>query len=218
MAFFALPLITKAGAGLMKIGSAMKGAGAAKSLGMNAAYLGKGKAAAKAAVSGVDQNIKNAGISKIRKMAGSSDDSLGILGRIKRGLTSKEGFLDNYGRPIQQDLGMALAPDLMFGGLTALMTPGDLADKAIAGAGTAVGGAAGGIAARGVFGPKSGLGILAAELGGGIAGDTVGMGVTDSILRMKGGGMTPYEKQAAAGNEEYEKQLRAQIMAEYGLV
>jgi hypothetical protein len=203
MAFFALPLITKAGAGLMKIGSAMKGAGAAKSLGMNAAYLGKGKAAA----------------AKVApKMAGATDDSLGILGKIKRGLTSKEGFLDNYGRPIQQDLGMALAPDLMFGGLTALMTPGDLADKAIAGAGTAVGGAAGGIAARGVFGPKSNLGILAAELGGGIAGDTVGMGVTDSILRMKGGGMTPYEKQAAAGNQEYENQLRAQIMAEYGLV
>ena len=204
MGFFALPLMTKAGAGLMKLGSAMKGAGAAKSLGMNAAYLGKGKAAAAAKAA--------------PKMAGAADDGIGILGRIKRGLTSKEGFLDNYGRPIRQDLGMALAPDLMFGGLTALMTPGDLADKAIAGAGTAVGGAAGGIAARGVFGPKSGLGILAAELGGGIAGDTIGMGVTDSILRMKGGGMTPYEKQAAAGNEEYEKQLRAQIMAEYGLV
>ena len=44
------------------------------------------------------------------------------------------------------------------------------------------------------------------------------MGITDSILRMKNGGMTPYEKQAAAGNKEYENQLRAQIMAEYGLV
>lgn len=205
MAFFALPLITKAGAGLMKLGSAMKGAGAAKSLGMNAAYLGKGKAAATVAKAAP-------------KMAGAADDSIGLLGKIKRGLTSKAGFLDNYGRPINQDLGMALAPDLMFGGLTALMTPGDLADKAIAGAGTAVGGAAGGIAARGVFGPKSGLGILAAELGGGIAGDTVGMGVTDTILRAKGGGMTPYEKQAAGANKEYEQQLRAQIMAEYGLV
>ena len=138
MAFFALPLITKAGAGLMKLGSAMKGAGAAKSLGMNAAYLGKGKAAAATKVA--------------PKMAGAADDSLGILGRIKRGVTSKEGFLDNYGRPISQDLGMALAPDLMFGGLTTLMTPGDLADKAIAGAGTAIGGAAGGITARGVLG------------------------------------------------------------------
>ena len=43
------------------------------------------------------------------------------------------------------------------------------------------------------------------------------MAATDAILRAKGGGMTPYEKQAAGANEEYERQLRAQIMAEYGL-
>ena len=208
----AIPLIGAAGAGLLKLGAAIKGMGAAKAatgLGMNAAYLGKGKAAATAA---------KAATKVAPRMAGAADDGIGLLGKIKRGLTSKEGFLDNYGRPINQDLGMALAPDLMFGGLTALMTPGDLADKAIAGAGTAIGGAAGGIAARGVFGPKSGLGILAAELGGGIAGDTVGMAATDTILRAKGGGMTPYEKQAAGANVEYEQQLRAQIMAEYGLV
>ena len=203
-----LPLaLAPIGAGIAKLGTAIKGLGAAKTaagLGMNAAYLGKGKAAATVAKAGT-------------RMAGAADDSLGILSKIKRGLTSKEGFLDNYGRPISQDLGMALAPDLMFGGLTALMTPGDLADKAIAGAGTAIGGAAGGITARGVLGPKSGLGILAAELGGGMAGDAVGMAATDAILRAKGGGMTPYEKQAAGANKEYEQQLRAQIMAEYGL-
>ena len=111
----------------------------------------------------------------------------------------------------------SLAPDLIFGGLTAASTPGDLGDKVIAGAGTALGGAAGGVAARGVFGPKSGLGLISAELGGGMLGDMAGMEVSNSLLRAKGGGMTPYERQAAEGDAVYRKQIEDQIKAQYGI-
>ena len=42
------------------------------------------------------------------------------------------------------DIAARLAPDIMFGGLEAAMTPGDLADKLIAGGSTALGGSMGG--------------------------------------------------------------------------
>ena len=85
----AIPLLTKAGAGLAKLGTAMKGVGAAKSLGMNAAYLGKGKAAKMAGnlgsklkqmdVGGSVKDVMNRGLNM-------SDDA-GILDRIRRGTT-----------------------------------------------------------------------------------------------------------------------------------
>ena len=44
------------------------------------------------------------------------------------------------------DIAMRLAPDAMFGVLEGTMTPGDLGDKVIAGAGSALGGGLGGLA------------------------------------------------------------------------
>ena len=205
----AIPLIGAAGAGLAKLTTAIKGLGAAKSLGMNAAYLGKGNLAP--AVAKAAPKVAEAANKGVRYAGLNMTDNAGILDRIKRGLTSREGFATNYGRPMGQDLGLAFAPDLLFGGMTALMSPGDVGDKLLAGAGTAIGGAAGGLGARGVFGPRSDMGRMMAELGGGIAGDMVGMKAADALIRAKNGGTTPYEKQAAVDMEE----LRQQIIADY---
>ena len=217
MAFFAaIPLITKAGAGLAKLGTAMKGAGTAKSLGMNAAYLGKGKATAGAAK-------KFAGDLGTKIKAASSNpvnlgDDVGMLGRIKRGLTSKEGFAKNLGIPMSmEDKMMMVAPDLLFGGMAAVMTPGDLGDKAIAGLGSAAGGIAGGVGLRGVLGPKSSLGVLSTEMIGGIGGDMIGMNVADSLIRAKNGGMTPAEAAYGAQDEAYKRQIIDEFLAQNGM-
>ena len=112
---------------------------------------------------------------------------------------------------------MTVAPDLLFGGLAAATTEGDIIDKALAGAGSAVGGIAGGVGLRGVLGPKSALGVLGTEMIGGIVGDQVGYGAAESLIRAKHGGMTPAEKQMAAADEAYKRQLYDQFLAENGL-
>ena len=215
MAFFAaIPLLTKAGAGLAKLGTAMKGAGAAKSLGMNAAYLGKGKATKMAGGLASKMSGKPAA-----STAANLADDLGILGRMKRGLTSVEGFKKNLGVPMSRDdIMMTVAPDLLFGGLAAATTEGDLADKAIAGLGSAAGGIGGGLGLRGVLGPKAGsLGMLTTEMVGGIGGDMVGMNVADSLIRAKHGGMTPAEQRYGQQDEAYRQQIIDQFLAENGM-
>ena len=209
----AIPLLTKAGAKLASLGTAMKGAGTAKSLGMNAAYLGKGKATKMAGGLASKMSGKPAA-----STAANLADDLGILGRMKRGLTSVEGFKKNLGVPMgREDLMMTVAPDLLFGGLAAATTEGDIVDKALAGLGSAAGGIGGGLGARGVFGPKSGLGILTAEMAGGIGGDMVGMGVADSLIRAKHGGMTPAEQKYGQQDEAYRQQIIDQFLAENGM-
>jgi len=212
MAFMALPLITKAGAGLMKLGSALKGGTALKAAAGFGAGLPKAAAAGVGGMPGVARaaTAAKAAATKAPQMAGMVDDGVGLLGRIKRGFTPA-GFAANYGTPMTKDLGMAIAPDIMFGGLTMAMTPGDLGDKTLAGLGTAVGGAGGGLVTRGLLGPKSNMGIMMSELGGGLAGDMVGMNVADSIIRAKNGGSTPMEKQG----EQQMEELRQQIINEY---
>ena len=93
---------------------------------------------------------------------------------------------------------MRLAPDIMFGGLEAAMTPGDIGDKIIAGTGSAMGGALGGLALGKLGGKNQALGT-ALDMAGSIAGDFGGRAVSDAVLRGKdaitgGQGLTPYEK------------------------
>ena len=146
-----------------------------------------------------------------------SDDA-GLLDRVKRGTTSIEGFKNNLGIPMtRNDIAMSVAPDLLFGGFAAATTEGDLADKAIAGLGSSVGGIAGGLGARGLLGPKSGLGILGTEMVGGIIGDQVGYGAANSIIRAKHGGMTPTEKLMAEQDEQYRSQIVDEFLAQNGM-
>ena len=172
------------------------------------AMLGK---AAKAGM-GTYKALSKAGLPKVvARFAGDKVNKLG------RGL-SVEGFKKNLGIPMtKQDIAMTVAPDLLFGGFAAATTEGDLVDKALAGAGSAIGGVTGGIGARGLLGPKSGLGILGTEMVGGILGDQVGYGAAESLIRAKHGGMTPAEKQMLAEEEAYKRQLYDQFLAENGL-
>lgn len=94
-----------------------------------------------------------------------------------------------------REIASSVLPDLMFGGMSAMMTPGDLSDKLIAGATDAAIGAGmtGGL--RGVAGLKPGSALgTAIEYGGGMASGMVSMPATDALLRLKGGGESPYDK------------------------
>jgi hypothetical protein len=172
------------------------------------AMVGK---AAKAGM-GTYKALSKAGLPKsVARFAGDKVNKIG------RGL-SVEGFKKNLGVPMtKQDIAMTVAPDLLFGGFAAATTEGDLVDKALAGAGSAVGGVAGGLGLRGALGPKSGLGILGTELVGGMVGDQIGYGAAESLIRAKHGGMTPAEQQMAAADEAYKRQLYDQFLAENGL-
>jgi len=121
------------------------------------------------------------------------------------------------------DAALMLGPDLLFGGLAGMMTPGDLGDKLIAGSSTAIGGAAGGIGMRGALGGiapemlKNRASLqMGAELVGGIGGDMAAAGISDNILRIKGGGQTPYEKMAAEQQKELEQQILSQYLSGKG--
>ena len=178
------------------------------------AALKGGAVAGKAAKAGMGtyKALSKAGLPKgIARFAGDKVNKLG------RGLTV-DGFKKNLGIPMtKSDIAMTVAPDLLFGGFAAATTEGDLVDKALAGAGSAVGGVAGGVGLRGVLGPKSGLGILGTELVGGMVGDQIGYGAAESLIRAKHGGMTPAEQQMAAADEAYKRQLYDQFLTEQGL-
>ena len=146
-----------------------------------------------------------------------SDDA-GLLDRVKRGTTSFEGFKKNLGVPMtRDDILMTVAPDLLFGGMAAATTEGDLVDKALAGVGSAAGGIAGGIGGRGLLGPKSGLGILGTEMIGGMVGDQVGYNAAQALIRAKNGGMTPQEQSYAAQDDAYKQQIIDDFLARNGL-
>ena len=117
------------------------------------------------------------------------------------------------------NLAANFAPDLVFGAMQGAMTPGDLGDKLIAGTTTAVGGALGGVGAVSIGGKRAqtGGGRMLAEFGGGMLGDMGGQMVGDSILRVKGGGTTPFEKVQQSADQEYRQQLERQILAAYGI-
>ncbi len=121
------------------------------------------------------------------------------------------------------DAALMIGPDVLFGGLAGAMTPGDFGDKLIAGTSTAVGGAVGGIGMRGALGgiaPKmmatKPYMQMGAELVGGLGGDMAAQGVADSILRIKGGGTTPYEKMAADQQKELEQRILQQYLSGKG--
>ena len=52
---------------------------------------------------------------------------------------------------------------------------------------------------------------------GGIGGDMVGMGVANSLIRAKNGGMTPMEQSYAAADEARKQQIIDEFLAQNGL-
>lgn len=106
----------------------------------------------------------------------------------------------------------SILPDVGFGLMTGMMTPGDLGDKLIAGSTDAVIGAGLTGGARGVLGarPGSALGTLI-EYGGGMGSGLLSMPVSDKLLRIKDpNGLSPYDKLQM---EQYEG-IREQVQQE----
>ena len=239
MALFALPALGAVGTKLagaltaLKAGTAAGAAAAKKSLAAGAAAkqltipgFSKAMTAAKSTASAAKSNPALKLVSDARnkaRMAGNKfnldmSDDAGFLARVKRGLLSGEGFKKNLGMPMtKEDIAMTVAPDLLFGGIAAATTEGDIIDKAIAGAGSAAGGIVGGVGLRGALGPKSGLGVLGTEMVGGIMGDQAGYGIANSLISAKHGGMTPAEKTAAGLDAQYKQQIIDQYLRDQGL-
>ena len=127
-------------------------------------------------------------------------------------------FLNNLGTS-KADVAMRVTPDLFFGGVAALNTPGDFGDKLIAGGTQAAGGLLGGVGAAGLA-RKMGAGQTGqvfADMAGSYAGDYAGMYTGDALMRAKGGGMTPYERLAAEGDLQRQREIEERLMQAYGL-
>ena len=116
---------------------------------------------------------------------------------------------------LAQNFGM----DAAFGIYQGAMTPGDLGDKLIAGVGTGVGGAMGGVGLVSALGKNKNnpLARMGAELGGNLVGDMGGQVVSDAVLRAKGGGITPWEKLQQEGDQKYRQEIERQMLAQLGI-
>ena len=111
---------------------------------------------------------------------------------------------------------MTFGPDVFFGGMAAAQTPGDFGDKLIAGSMSGLGGALGGVGLRGAIGSQNmGVNVMS-EMMGGVGGDMLGQGTADSLLRLKGGGTTPYEKMAAVQQKELEQDILRRYLSGKG--
>ena len=123
------------------------------------------------------------------------------------------------------EIALRVVPDIGFGVLAGVQTPGDLGDKLIAGGTQAMGGVLGGVAAGGAVRKMGGGGALQnlADIGGSVAGDFAGMAVGDNLQRgkdvlMGGSGQTPWERMGEREQAAFAEELKGQILAQYGLL
>ena len=192
-----------------KLGLALKG------------LMGAGKVAGATKVApGIAANIKTAGIGAAREAAKRGGANGISFDGIKRFAgKALQDYMGPDDIPMIQKIGMNFGPDAFFGVMQGAMTPGDLGDKLIAGTTTAVGGAMGGVGAVGMLGKHKNNPALRmmGEFGGGYAGDMMGQMVGDSLMRAKGGGMTPWERVQQEGDAQYRQQLEREILAQYGI-
>ncbi len=185
------PLLAKAG--LFAKGLAGMGAAKAGTSALVPAAMGKGLAA-RSAIGAATKGAK--------KFAGKAlADYMGPAGVTPTTLA--------------QNFGM----DAAFGIYQGAMTPGDLGDKLIAGVGTGVGGAMGGVGLVSALGKHKNnpLARMGAELGGNLVGDMGGQIVSDGVLRAKGGGTTPWEKLQQEGDQQYRQEIERQMLAQLGI-
>lgn len=148
------------------------------------------------------------------------------VGRFAFDAIKKSGkFLLNNAGSSKGEIAMRLVPDLGFGVVAAVQTPGDIGDKLIAGSTSAIGGSLGGIATAGALrgmrmpGAVQNIGDLAGSFGG----DYMGMMIGDSLQRgkdklMGGQGLTAWERMGAEQQAQYAQQLEQQILTQYGLI
>ena len=162
-----------------------------------------------------------AGVAKAHATGAAGKAAIGNLGSRMAG----SQFVNNASALMPKtaaEWGMRVAPDAIFGTLAGAMTPGDFGDKMIAGTAATAGGALGGLALRGAVGgiaPKvmnNAVADITSEMVGGIGGDMMAQGVADGILRVKGGGTTPYEKMANDQQKELEQRILQQYLSGKG--
>ena len=120
------------------------------------------------------------------------------------------------------EIAFRVVPDMGFGILEGVLTPGDIGDKVIAGAGTAIGGVTGG-ALLGKLGGKSQLLTQGLDLAGSVGGDFAGRFLGEQAqkgkdLAMGGTGQTDYERLNQEQSELFAEQIRTQILSELGLL
>ena len=202
----ALPaaLIPAAGWAATKLGAAVTGAKAL--LGLGAA---KG-AASQLVIPGLTAAAQGTGA----RMAGQGLANAAFKGGLGKAIFGEMG---------KGQIATRLAPDLMFGGLAAATTPGDMGDKLIAGGASAIGGGLGGIAlgrAAQRYGDTAGM---MADMAGSIGGDYAGMMVGDTLQRgkdkiMGGAGQTAYERMSAEQQAQFAEQIRQQTLGGAGLI
>ena len=136
---------------------------------------------------------------------------LGLGGKVAK------RFGNNIGQMGKGELALNLAPDLVIGAMYGATTPGDTTDKVIAGLGSGLGGALGGVGLRAGLGVRNPIAGMAIDYGGSIVGDIGGQAVSDQVLRVKNGGMTPWEQlqeeQYLAMKAEAKEEVLRELMA-----
>ena len=146
-------------------------------------------------------------------------EALGLGGRLRAAITGSADEAVNI-----DNLAQTFGLDLIFGGLAAAQTPGDLGDNLIAGGTQAIGGGLGGVGLTAAIGPQRlGNWRMMTDVVGSIGGDFAGMAVGDNAMRLKdsisgGQGQTPYERMGAEQQQQLAEELRKQILTQYGLV
>lgn len=117
---------------------------------------------------------------------------------------------------------LRVLPDVGFGVMAGVQTPGDLTDKLIAGGTQALGGVTGGLLG-GKLGGKNQLLANVLDIGGSYAGDFGGVMIGDNAQRLKdklmgGEGLTAWERMSAEQQAQYAQELEQQILTQYGLI
>ena len=201
-----IPIVAAAGAGLAKLGI---GAKLASAVGMAKGLVG-GAAARQLAIPG----LMGAG-----KAAAAQTAARGGLGAVKKFAGKALADYMGPGGVTAKNLATNFGMDAAFGLYQGAMTPGDLGDKLIAGVGTGVGGAVGGVGLVSALGKHKNNAIarMGAELGGNLVGDMGGQVVSDAVLRAKGGGTTPWEKLQQEGDQQYRSEIERQMLAQLGI-
>ena len=173
---------------------------------------------------GAAKGLASVGAAKQLAIPGLGVATKGGLGQLGTRMAGSK-FLTNAAALMPKsagEWGMRVAPDAIFGTIAGAMTPGDLGDKLIAGTSATAGGALGGLALRGAVGgvaPRlmnNAAVDISSEMIGGLGGDMAAQGIADSILRVKGGGSTPYEKMAAKQQKELEQRILQQYLSGKG--
>jgi len=109
----------------------------------------------------------------------------------------------------------SVLPDIGFGVMSGMQQPGDLGDKMIAGGTDMILGAGltGGL--RGLLGARPGSALSnTIEMAGGYGSGMASYPLSEQLLRIKGGGQSPYDKLQTEQYAEMEQQIKDDLYAQ----